>query len=449
MGKLKRWYHYWIDPNKYIPLLIGIIFIGGLVFTAIRSNLNSASLLEIQNNTYPLLQKTTLLKIKVKSIQTQFYYAITQEDWDAFLRVEMASSELMDLLKETEGLIGDKRYYSMLESQTLEYIQLSNRVGEALIQKSMKFESSRPWLTQLSQKAKEINEMYDQLNKLGEQEFTRKLIQSREDSLLILRVEMGSVVLGLIIVGGFLWYILFLNKRLLESNDKLERKVKELEAFVYTVSHDLKSPVVSMQGMASLFKKDYGNTMDEKGIYYIDRIIANAGFMEELIQGLLLLSRAGRKSEKMEMAHVSKVIQDILMINQESYKSKNVVVTVEKNLPDAIFERTQLQQIFQNLISNSVKFTGDQAFPKITIGGWQDKDRFEYYVKDNGIGIDPAYHKKVFGVFQRLEDVAVEGTGIGLSIVKKIIDLAGGEIWVESEKGKGATFFFTLPKNIS
>ncbi|MBI1822540.1 MAG: hypothetical protein HY200_07010 [Nitrospirae bacterium] len=449
MEKLKKWIHLWIDPKKYIPLLVGLIFVSGLLFTVMVSNNNSASLLEIQKNTYPLLQNSTLLKIQIKSIQSQFYYAITQEDWDAFLRVEMASSELMDLLKETQPYIEEKEFYTQIEKQTLNYIQLSNRVGQDLIQKTMKFESSRPVLTELSKKAKEINDMYETLSKLGEDEFRKKLVRSRENSLLTLRIEIGTVVLGLIIIGGFLWYILFLNKSLTVSNEKLEKKVKELEAFVYTVSHDLKSPVVSMQGMASLFKKDYGGQIDEKGKYYIDRIIANAGFMEDLIQGLLLLSRAGRKSEKMEMASVSKVLQDLLLINQESFKSRNVEVTVESDLPDLVFERTQLQQIFQNLISNAVKFVGNQAFPKVSIGGWQDRDRIEYYVRDNGIGIDPAYHKKVFGVFQRLEDVAVEGTGIGLSIVKKIIDMAGGEIWIESEKGKGATVFFTLPKNLA
>jgi light-regulated signal transduction histidine kinase (bacteriophytochrome) len=288
--------------------------------------------------------------------------------------------------------------------------------------------------------------MYQKLNEMGDQDFKSGLIRSREKSVLMVRVEIATVALGMIIIGGFLWYILVLNRKLTEANRNLGKKVEELEAFVYTVSHDLKSPVVSMQGMASIFKEDYGEKIDGKGIFYIDRIIANAGFMEDLIQGLLLLSRAGRKSEKMEMASVKKVIQDILMINRESLEKKQVEVVVEKNIPDTLFERTQLQQLFQNLISNSVKFSGDQPFPKITIGGKFDKEWIEYYVKDNGIGIDPSYHQKIFGVFQRLEDVPVEGTGIGLSIVKKIIDLSGGKIWIKSQKGKGATFFFTLPK---
>jgi signal transduction histidine kinase len=446
MAPLKRLFHIGMNPNKYVPLLAGIIFIGGLFYTVIISNSNSNTLLSVQKNAYPLLEKSTLLKIELKSIQSKFYYAITQEDWDAFLSVEDASSRFMELLKETQPFITDQEFYHQLEAQTLEYIQLSNKVGQGLIEKTMKFEGSSFLLNQLSEKSRLINEMYERLNEVGDQEFKNGLIRSKEKSVLMVRVEIGTVVLGMILIGGFLWYILFLNKKLAEANRNLGKKVEELEAFVYTVSHDLKSPVVSMQGMASIFKEDYGNKIDVKGRFYIERIIANAGFMEDLIQGLLLLSRAGRRSEKMEMASVKKVIQDILMINQESFEKKQVEVIVEENLPDTLFERTQLQQLFQNLISNAVKFAGDQPFPKVIIGGRFHKEWIEYYVRDNGIGIDPSYHQKVFGVFQRLEDLPVEGTGIGLSIVKKIIDLGGGKIWIESQKGEGATFFFTLPK---
>src|SRR5581483_1414118 len=241
-----------------------------------------------------------------------------------------------------------------------------------------------------------------------------------------------------------------MSEELALSHEHLEDEVKartaELEAFIYTVSHDLKSPVVSMNGMASMLKEEYGGQMDETAKHYIDRIIGNANYMEELIQGLLTLSRIGRMQERQEWIEVEDLIQNVLEILHGQLTKQNIVVTVQSPLPSFTFNPIQLAQIFQNLISNASKFMGDQPHPRIEIGGRETEDGVEFYVKDNGIGIDPAYHDKIFAIFQRLHDVKVEGTGVGLPIVKKIIDLNGGKIWVESERKNGATFFIRLPQ---
>jgi signal transduction histidine kinase len=241
-----------------------------------------------------------------------------------------------------------------------------------------------------------------------------------------------------------------MSEELARSHEHLEEQVKartvELESFIYTVSHDLKAPVVSMQGMASLLLEDWGGQVDERVRRYIHRIIHNANYMEELITGLLALSRIGRKQQNIVLADVKEVLAGILDIHQQRFLEKNVQVIIQPSLPSFTFEKMQLTQLFQNLITNGVKFMGDQPFPKVEIGGEAKKGSVEFYVRDNGIGIDPAYHDKVFGLFQRLKDVEVEGTGVGLSIVKKIVDLAGGKIWLESAKGKGTTFFISLPQ---
>ena len=241
-----------------------------------------------------------------------------------------------------------------------------------------------------------------------------------------------------------------MSEELARSHEHLEDEVKartaELEAFIYTVSHDLKSPVVSMNGMASMLKEEYGGQVDETARHYIDRIIGNANYMEELIQGLLALSRIGRMQERRELVEAKELIQNVLEILHGQLTKQNISVTVQSPLPHFMFNPIQLAQIFQNLISNATKFMGDQPHPQIEIGGRESEDEVEFYVKDNGIGIDPAYHDKIFAIFQRLHDVKVEGTGVGLPIVKKIVDLNGGRIWVESEKGNGATFFIRLPK---
>ncbi|MBI1823133.1 MAG: HAMP domain-containing protein [Nitrospirae bacterium] len=231
----------------------------------------------------------------------------------------------------------------------------------------------------------------------------------------------------------------------------LERQVKErtheLESFVYTISHDLKSPVVSMQGMASLFLNKYGNQIDEKGRHYLDRIVANTNYMEDLINDLLSLSRIGRKQENPEIVDLHDTLKEILAIHKERFREKGIEAVIVPSLPDFKYERGHLTHLFQNLITNAEKFMGDQPHPRIEIGGREEKDSIEFYVKDNGIGIDPNYFDKIFGVFHRLKEVTVEGTGVGLSIVKKIVDMGGGKIWLESQKGAGTTFFVKFPRN--
>jgi signal transduction histidine kinase len=241
-----------------------------------------------------------------------------------------------------------------------------------------------------------------------------------------------------------------MSEELARSHEHLEEEVKartaELESFIYTVSHDLKSPVVSMNGMASIMKEDYAGQLDENGRHYIDRIIGNANYMEELIQGLLTLSRIGRMQERLELIEAKNLIQNVLDVLHGQLTQRNITVAVQSPLPHFVFNPIQLAQLFQNLIGNATKFMGDQPHPKIEIGGRESGGGVEFYVKDNGIGIDPAYHEKIFAIFQRLQEVKVEGTGVGLPIVKKIVDLNGGRIWVESEKGKGAMFFIWLPR---
>jgi light-regulated signal transduction histidine kinase (bacteriophytochrome) len=233
------------------------------------------------------------------------------------------------------------------------------------------------------------------------------------------------------------------------AHTHLEKEVKlrtqELESVIYTISHDLKSPVVSMQGMASILMEDYSNQFDEKGKHYLQRVIDNANYMEQMIIDLLALSRVGRAQKAPQLAEVQSVVERILDIHREHFARKGIE-TIIHPLPHFLFDRTQITEVFQNLITNAVKFMGDQPHPSIEIGGKESGEWVEFYVKDNGIGIEPEYHDKVFGVFQRLKEVEVEGTGVGLSIVKKIVDLAHGKIWIESRKGEGATFFVRFPK---
>jgi len=226
----------------------------------------------------------------------------------------------------------------------------------------------------------------------------------------------------------------------------LDRNKAELDSFVYRVSHDLKAPVVSLYGMASVLLEDYGARLDEHGNHYLQRIMANAGMIERLIEDLLTYSRVGRSVLVPERLQAESVVRNVLNQCSGEIKEKKIQVEAHSPLPELTFDRARLEQIFLNLITNAIRFMGDQSHPTIEIGGSEDDRSTTFYVRDNGIGIDPQYHEVIFKVFERLKEVEVGGTGMGLALVKKIIDLVGGRIWVESKKGEGATFFFSLPK---
>jgi signal transduction histidine kinase len=225
----------------------------------------------------------------------------------------------------------------------------------------------------------------------------------------------------------------------------LQAKNAELDTFVYAVSHDLKSPLVAIQGMAAMLEADQADRLDESGRRYLERISANVRQMERLIGDLLALSRVGREGRPPEPVAVNEVVDEVVLGLGERMRERGVKL-VCGDLGTVVAVRTQMFQIWSNLLSNAVKYLGDTAEPVVEIA-CVDRGAFvEFAVHDNGIGIDPAYHAQVFEMFQRLKEVEAEGTGVGLPIVKKIVEAAGGRLWVDSAKGQGATFFFTWPK---
>lgn len=232
---------------------------------------------------------------------------------------------------------------------------------------------------------------------------------------------------------------------LLQKN--LERNKAELDSFVYRVSHDLKAPVVSLYGMASMLLEDYGDRLDENGKHYLRRVMANAGMIERLIGDLLAYSRVGRWVPVPEQLQTEAIVRTLLDKYSGEIVEKKIQVVVRSPLPQIFFDRVRLEQIFSHLIANAIRYMGDQPHPAIEIGGSLDERSATFYVRDNGIGIDPQHHQLIFGVFERLREIEVEGTGMGLALAKKILDLVDGKIWVESKKGEGATFLFALPQD--
>jgi signal transduction histidine kinase len=238
------------------------------------------------------------------------------------------------------------------------------------------------------------------------------------------------------------------NARLLDETqaqaEALREKNSELDSFVYTVSHDLKAPLVTIQGMVDLVIADHGTGLDEDGRHYLGRIDANTKQMERLLLDLLALSRIGRAARPAEQVALADVVDDVLAELSEPVRTQSIKVTVG-DLPAVWAVRTEMEQVVRNLLTNAVKYMGDTETPAIEVAAVTRGASVEIAVRDSGIGIDPAYHEKVFEIFQRLKQVSADGTGVGLAIVKKIVERAGGRIWVESAAGEGSTFRFTWP----
>jgi signal transduction histidine kinase len=226
---------------------------------------------------------------------------------------------------------------------------------------------------------------------------------------------------------------------------ELESKNAELERFTYTVSHDLKSPLITIRGFLGFLREDSQSGNMVRLDADIKRITDATEKMQRLLNDLLELSRVGRLVNEPREIKFNELIMEALELLQGRISQGNVAVSVEENLPVVIGDHQRLLEVVQNLIDNAAKFMGNQPSPRIEIGQHGTRDGMPiFYVRDNGIGISPEFHENIFGLFNKL-DARSEGTGIGLALVKRIIEFHRGTIWVESEPGKGTTFFFTLP----
>jgi light-regulated signal transduction histidine kinase (bacteriophytochrome) len=224
----------------------------------------------------------------------------------------------------------------------------------------------------------------------------------------------------------------------------LEAANKELEAFAYSVSHDLRAPLRSMDGFSQALLDDYSDKLDEQGRDYLKRVRAGAQRMGTLIEDLLKLSRIARHEMQREQVDLSALAGKIAAELKESEPSRDVVLSIQDGLVADGDERL-LRVVLENLLGNAWKFTGKRAKAVIELGATEHEGQTAYFVRDNGAGFDMAYADKLFGAFQRLHSTSeFTGTGIGLATVQRIVHRHGGRVWAEGKVGEGATFFFTL-----
>ncbi len=226
---------------------------------------------------------------------------------------------------------------------------------------------------------------------------------------------------------------------------ELEASNAELERFTYTVSHDLRNPLVTIKGFLGMLEKDLRENRTDKIHSDFKRIAGAADKMDALLSDLLELSRIGRIINPPEAIDLIQLAQEAVELLNARLNSKNITVHISPDLPTIHGDRLRLSEVLENLIDNAAKNMGAQLNPIIEIGVRKGAQIPIFFVKDNGIGIEPQYQNKIFSLFEKL-DPTLEGTGIGLALVKRIIETHGGKIWVESEGiGKGSTFCFTIP----
>ena len=223
--------------------------------------------------------------------------------------------------------------------------------------------------------------------------------------------------------------------------DDLAEQNEELSDYAHMVSHDLKSPLRSIHALTVWLNEDYKDKLDDVGRQNLNLIRNNVEKMESLINGILNYSEIADIELKNSEIDTNKLVKDVLEI---VHKPKNISINIKGDLPILIGDKYKLQQLFQNLIDNAIKYC-DKNKGIVEIGVENLEESYQFYIKDNGKGIEEAYFNKIFKRFQKLENNN-ESSGIGLAIVKKIIDLYKGRIWLESEVGKGTTFYFTLKK---
>ncbi len=219
---------------------------------------------------------------------------------------------------------------------------------------------------------------------------------------------------------------------------------QELENFAYVISHELKAPLRGIKTLAEWISTDYADKLDEEGKAQIQLLLDRVAWMGNLVDGVLQYSRVGRVKEKRVHVSLNELVSEVIDMVAPP---ENIAITVENKLPVVECEESQIIQVFQNLLSNAVKYM-DKPQGQIRIGCVDEDGFWKFSVADNGPGIEERNFERIFQVFQTLSPRnEAKGTGIGLSVVKKIVEMYGGGVWVESELNNGSTFFFTFPRS--
>lgn len=240
-------------------------------------------------------------------------------------------------------------------------------------------------------------------------------------------------------------------EKLEQERTALKKSNLELDSFVYTASHDLRAPLRGINSFSKFIEDDYAERLDDEGRDYLRRIRNGVSRMTQMIDDLLSLSRISRQKNPYEAVNAADLIHTVTERLEFDLEEARVDLVIQSPLPVICCDRVKMSEVFLNLLNNAIKFSqkNTNGGPRVTVGYEERNGNHLFSVKDNGIGIDPKYHDKIFDIFEKLHTREnYEGTGVGLSIVKRVIDDHKGRIWIESELGKGAAFYFSIPQKI-
>lgn len=236
-----------------------------------------------------------------------------------------------------------------------------------------------------------------------------------------------------------------LREQLRQRTAEAEQRSKELESFLYSASHDLRAPVLSIQGFANLLSRNAGRRLDEQSRDHLTRIRANAEAMEVLLRDLLEVSRVGRVQEEVEWVDSGELLEGVLRDLEPEANRIGLGTEVAGRLPMVAYPPRLLSRVFRNLLDNALKFMGDQPSPRVRIGAERLPDGYRFWVEDNGMGIAPEDRERIFDLFSRAHTARAPGSGVGLAIVRRIVETHGGRVWVDGSPGRGSSFSFTVP----
>lgn len=297
-------------------------------------------------------------------------------------------------------------------------------------------------LREQSRDSSRIDKIIDILPKFAVLDFSEKIPFSEE------RDEIDAIAAGLNTLADEFNYLLQVQAeheaQLKNKAQQLEDANRELEAFSYSISHDLRAPLRAILGYSQIMEEDYGHELNPEGRRQLTAIMANAQKMSKLINDLLEFSRSGRKELSKIRLDPGKVAQSAFAQLTETKQFKGEIIFHE--MPQIKADRSLLTQVYVNLIGNAIKYSSKKGHPRIEVGVESVEGERIFYVKDNGAGFNMKYYDGLFEVFRRLHrEKDFDGTGVGLAIVKRIIQRHGGTIWARGRVNEGATFYFTIP----
>lgn len=436
---------YWL--LCFVPVVLGALAARNAV------ELNAAAKNVAETNRIGKLLEKLFSEVKDVEVAQREYILVGGEQPLRIIRNTRA--QIDEDIRELRRLGADPRWLSLLDSLIPQKFQ---EIHETIASRNERGLAAASQLLLTNRGHQAMDDIRRVVANMREEEERRLNERSQEQSGRFQRtfeLFAGVLILNLVLIG-ILYFLQRreterarqlkeeLEQRVAVRTEALQRSNEDLQQFAYIASHDMKEPLRMIASYTTLLQRRYAEKFDEDADTFMKYIVDGVQRMNTLIQDLLEYSQAGSSNEdQISRVHVDTIIRNVMANLKMTIAESGATVKTE-NLPEwAPYDAIRLTQIFQNLIGNAIKYRGNRR-PVVTISSQRGADEIVFSVSDNGIGIAPEHLDKIFGVFQRLHGKEYEGTGIGLAMVKKIVERYGGRIWVESKPDVGSTFYFTI-----